>query len=585
MKKKFNPGDWVNTSNTNATDTEQKPKTESKANTKTQTASSPPKSADLQEVEEIVSQIEERSIDLTANYSEWLRIGFALADGLGEPGRELYHRVSRFYEGYNAKECDEQFDKCLKANGSGINISTFFYLAKQAGINIRSAHIEEPERKKEMPNLPDSVFPKLPEFLQSVVLHTNTNEERDILFLGSIVAISACLPNVYGIYGQHKVHPNLYLFITGQASAGKGILNHCKHLVNPVHKDLREQTTKAKQQYEVDMAEYNQIKKNDTRAEKPEKPGEKMLYIPANNSSTGAYQLIADSDGKGLIFETEGDTLAQAFKSDYGNYSDGFRKAFHHETISYFRRTDREYVEIERPCISAMLSGTPKQITSLIPNAENGLFSRFMFYYMNTRYEWMDVFANSDRGDLDSYFQSLGETFYEYYNHLRANAPMAFELQDHQKEAFNGFFAEMQSKYIALLGDDFIGSVRRLGLIAFRMAMIFTVLRSFEHGTLENPMKCDDEDFDAAMELVKVLMKHSSHVFSELPEDVTLPKPKNLKEQFLDALPKTFNRQDFLKMATTLGIKEKTAESYITAFVKKNLLHRPKQDHYIKMTK
>ena len=98
-------------------------------------------------------------------------------------------------------------------------------------------------------------------------------------------------------------------------------------------------------------------------------------------------------------------------------------------------------------------------------------------------------------------------------------------------------------------------------------------------------MICDDEDFDAAMELVKVLMKHSSHVFSELPEDVTLPKPKNLKEQFLDALPKTFNRQDFLKMATTLGIKEKTGESYITAFVKKGLLHRPKQDHYIKMTK
>ncbi len=93
------------------------------------------------------------------------------------------------------------------------------------------------------------------------------------------------------------------------------------------------------------------------------------------------------------------------------------------------------------------------------------------------------------------------------------------------------------------------------------MAMIFTVLRSFEHGTLENPMIFDDEDFDAAMELVKVLMKHSSHVFSELPEDVTLPKPKNLKEQFLDALPKTFNRQDFLKMATTLGIKEKRLAS------------------------
>ena len=115
------------------------------------------------------------------------------------------------------------------------------------------------------------------------------------------------------------------------------------------------------------------------------------------------------------------------------------------------------------------------------------------------------------------------------------------------------------------------------------MAMIFTVLRSFENGELSNPMICTDEDFQAAVDLVNVLLKHSSHVFSELPEDINLSKPKNLKEQFLDALPKEFNRQDYLKFASILGIKEKTAESYITAFVKKNLLHRPKQDHYIKL--
>src|SRR5690554_6717079 len=112
-----------------------------------------------------------------------------------------------------------------------------------------------------------------------------------------------------------------------------------------------------------------------------------MLFIPANNSSTGAYQLLNDSDGKGLIFETEGDTLAKAFKSDYGDYSDGFRKAFHHETIAYYRRTDRELVEIDHPKLSTLLSGTPMQISALIPSAENGLFSRFMFYYMNIKTE------------------------------------------------------------------------------------------------------------------------------------------------------------------------------------------------------
>lgn len=72
--------------------------------------------------------------------------------------------------------------------------------------------------------------------------------------------------------------------------------------------------------------------------DKPQEPTLKMLVIPANNSATGLFQILNDNDGKGLIFETEGDTLAQTFKSEHGNYSDGFRKAFHHETITYNRR-------------------------------------------------------------------------------------------------------------------------------------------------------------------------------------------------------------------------------------------------------
>jgi hypothetical protein len=114
-----------------------------------------------------------------------------------------------------------------------------------------------------------------------------------------------------------------------------------------------------------------------------------------------------------LIFETEGDTLAQTFKSEHGNYSDGFRKAFHHETISYLRRKDREFVELENPRLSALLSGTPKQVLALIPNAENGLFSRFIFYFMNIKPVWKDVFAGDSNTTLDDYFRHLGDRFFD----------------------------------------------------------------------------------------------------------------------------------------------------------------------------
>jgi hypothetical protein len=585
MKEKFNLNDWVEKSNQQAINTEPTNEIVPESNhseTKERTVNSSP---NITEVESVVSKLEESQLDITGNYSEWRNIGFAFADELGESGRNLFHRVSRFHSGYSPKECNEQFDKCLKSKGHGINISTFFYLAKQAGLSIGKQEATIEVKPIDMPTFPHTVFPQLPEFLQNIVLYANSNEERDILLLGSIVSLSACIPNVFGIYGNSKVYPNLYVFITGKASAGKGVLNHCKHLINPVHADLREQAARAKQEYEIELAAYNQAKGSDTSAEKPSKPPEKMLYIPANNSSTGAYQLLADSGGKGLIFETEGDTLSQSFKSDYGNYSDGFRKAFHHETISYFRRTDKEFVEIEKPCISAMLSGTPKQITSLIPNSENGLFSRFMFYYMNTKYEWLDVFANSESGALEDYFKGLGDTFFEYYQYLKSTNPIRFSLTPAQQSEFNKYFASMQDKYLALLGDDFLGSVRRLGLITFRLAMIFSVLRAMETGEVSNPLVCADDDFQASLSIIGVLMKHSSHIFSELPEETQLPIHKTTKEQFFDALPPGFNRQDYLKLAETLGINPKTAEGYISRFKKNGLIHHPKQDHYIKVGK
>ncbi|HAH23069.1 MAG TPA: DNA primase, partial [Prolixibacteraceae bacterium] len=160
----------------------------------------------------------------------------------------------------------------------------------------------------DLPTLPASVYAALPDFLQKVVARCRTNEERDVMLLGALATISSCLPNVFGFYDETRVFPNLFLFVTAQASAGKGRLMYCKRLVNPVHWELRKQTQGMKAQYETEMREYNLLKMKDFSLEKPVKPPEKMLFIPANNSTTGVFQLLSDNGGKGLIFETEGDT-------------------------------------------------------------------------------------------------------------------------------------------------------------------------------------------------------------------------------------------------------------------------------------
>ncbi len=567
-KKTFNPLEWMENPSQQSIHIEQ---------------AQPLGNLNESEVETIIQQIEANQIDIATAYSDWRNIGFAFADEFGESGRDYFHRISRFYPDYSASECDRQFDNCLKAKGQGVSLKTFFYHAKQAGVQISKPKKTSQPTKQEMPNLPDSLFPELPDFLQRVVSVATSKEEKDLLLLGSLVSISACLPKLFGIYDGRKVYSNLFLFITAQASAGKGRLVHCRQLVNPIHKELREQAKLLKQQHELEMADYNAKKGKEEGVEKPGKPPEKMLFIPANNSSTGAYQLLGDSDGKGLIFETEGDTLAHAFKSDYGNYSDGFRKAFHHETISYYRRTDREYVDIENPCLSAVLSGTPKQVSALIPNAENGLFSRFIFYFMNVRPTWKDVFADTTSQGLDEYFDALGVEFYELFKVLKASSEMQFCLTADQQAQFNEFFAQVQDHYVTLQGIDYMATIRRLGLIAFRISMILSALRILETGDTSTQIICEERDFQTALAMVKVLVKHSAKVFTELPEDVKPSPRKNRKQKFLDALPQEFSRQKYLEVAKQMNIPDKTAEGYITEFGKSGLIHREKQDHYINL--
>jgi len=439
---------------------------------------------------------------------------------------------------------------------------------------------EETQPEEQMPTLPDAVFDTIPEFLKHITRVATTKEERDILLLGSLVTLSVAFPKLIGKYGDNPVNTNLFIFISAKASAGKGILIHCRKLVEPIHLALRNQAKIMKQQFEVDMQEYNANKGKDANTEKPQKPPQKMLFIPANNSATGFLEILGDSDKRGLIFETEGDTLAKAFKSDYGDFSDGFRNAFQHEPISYYRRTDKEYVEIDRPCLSALLSGTPKQITTLIPNAENGLFSRFMFYVMNMKLIWKDVFASKTENGLDVHFEKLGNDFYSLYQTLQANPDVHFSLTASQQLQFNQFFEKMQTLYVNIQEEEIISSVRRLGLIAYRIMMIFSALRIMEDGEITQNLICNDTDFQNTLDMITILVKHSSYVYSQIAQETYKPKPKHKKEQFLENLPYHFNRQTYVATALSLGITDKSAQRYIKEFKDADIIQYDGHDQY-----
>jgi len=191
--------------------------------------------------------------------------------------------------------------------------------------------------------------------------------------------------------------------------------------------------------------------------------------------------------------------------------------------------------------------------------------------------------ANSNNKiGVQEYFDNLGQEFLQLYHVLNKNPEIQFCVTDKQNEQFKEFFKQLQGKYIALNGMDFMATIRRFGVIAIRIAMIFTALRIMETGDISETQICSDTDFQAAISMVKVLVKHSSHVFSELQQEVKVTRPKDRKEQFLDRLPEKFNRKDFIDLAKSLSFAERTADKYISTFCEKGLIFREQANTYTK---
>jgi hypothetical protein len=563
----------------------------------------------MAEVDMVVTRIEAAFEDITTGYADWVNVGFAFASEFGEAGRSFFHRVSRFYNGYTRAETDKQYDQCLKAHGHGITINTFFYLAKQAGIEAKHgawgmelgagdvehgvcsvphapctmpSDAEDAPPEEDQPTLPDDIFEQLPDFFKRVVSRADSKEERDMLLLSSIVTVGSCLTTFSGIYDGNTVYPTLFLYIAAKASSGKGRLAMCRNLVNPVHWAKKKQSQQENQEYEILMKEYNAQKGKDLGIEKPPKPLVRMHILPANNTSAGFLQLLQDNDGQGLIIETEGDTLVKTLNNEMGDISDFLRKDFHHEVVSGYRKTDHDHTEVEQPRFNMILSSTVGQLTKLIPSTENGLSSRFLFYYMNLRPVWKDVFAQSNKKSLNLHFKELGQEFYSLYCTLREKDPMEFQLTESQRVEFNSFFAQLQDKYLVLQGLDYMAIIRRLGLIAFRMMMILTALRIPETGDFSVRQECGDEDFQTTLAIIRIMVRHASYIVSQLPAEVKIEKRENKKERFFDGLPEKFCRKEFLELAKNLGIANRTADKYIAAFCDKGLMERPQLNDYIK---
>ena len=426
-------------------------------------------------------------------------------------------------------------------------------------------------------NHPDLNLPPVLKEIQSLSM---SETDADIILLSSITAISAVLPHYYGNYGSRDHYPNLYLFVSASASTGKGRIDIARQLVTPIHNALRKKS---------EMIRKERIAEAEAAGKAaPECFPNYMLFTPANTSSTALYQTMKENQSSSLLFETEADTLSQTLKSDISNFSDGLRKAFHHEVISYLRRANNEYAELTSPRLSVVLAGTPQQVLRLIPDTENGLFSRFMIYNAPTNLQWANIFSQEQKS-LNKKLPLIAQKIYclhQMFNQL--DHTIEFSFTPEQENRFNEIFANMQNELYAQLGDSILASVRRLGLITFRIAMILTALRlcGEQCQPLPHQLFCTDDDFRNAIIITQCVIEHILYTFVDIPDSSSKPEmlPYEIQRinSLLELLPQKFCGNDILRVKKEMHISSKTAYKYIKHLTEENRVRKIARGTYEK---
>ena len=325
-----------------------------------------------------------------------------------------------------------------------------------------------------------------------------------------------------------------------------------------------------------------------------------MFIISGNNTGTGILQNIIDSDGTGIIFETEADTITTAIGGDYGHWSDTLRNAFDHAGLSFNRRTDNEYRECDSTFLSMVLSGTPGQVAPLIPSGENGLFSREVFYYKSQIREWIDQFS-VDEVDAEKEFHRMGYEWKATIDQLKCRGTITLRLDERQQAAFNDSFVRLFLRARQSNGQEMNSSVVRLAINLVRFMEVVAMLRALEQPELLLPaqginsdnlkdkiiggweLHITDDDFAALLTMAEPLYLHATHILSFLPTGEITSRGLSEKDSLLSSMPDEFTTVQWMETAEHANIPKNTAKTWLRRLCDSGaLLHGEHKGIYLK---
>ncbi len=226
---------------------------------------------DIESLCRLTEAVEAAGADIAPTYLEYVQLSFAIATDCGEAGRDFFHRLCRVSPKYQREHAERVFSNALHTQRGEVHLGTAFHLAEATGVSIcieempkhptgtkgtagtarkfpphtgaynkvGNDNISE-EREGEEELLPGSepqhqlpTFPKnnWPEFLQRIIKAGSSPIQHDIMLLGALTALGACMSrHVRCLYGGKYHHPSLQCFVVAPSTKHHGLRRNRTYL-------------------------------------------------------------------------------------------------------------------------------------------------------------------------------------------------------------------------------------------------------------------------------------------------------------------------------------------------------------------
>ena len=497
-------------------------------------------------LEEHISLWEEQQIPLD-DYDQWITVGMALSR-LGEPGRQAFHRVSRYSDKYTTEATDKAFDNFLH-NTKEITLGSFYYICHINGIHPSST----PEYES-IP-FPSEVFP---EQIRQIINRTRTclNFPLDYICPALIFASSIALGNAIAVEIKKgwKEKAIFYMAIVGEPGTNKS--SCLEFAIEPLRKIDRDNL----KTYKKKLKQY-EATKND-----PDNNIEQPVYgqIVLSDITVEGFLKQHLNTPRGLaIYADE----LMGFVKSFSRYRSGNDEEIWTQLFTgvpiIVNRLHSDSFSVSNPFVGIIGGVQPGLLRKFADGkTDSGFIYRWLFAYPDKR-----TFSRFQDDEIDDHTMNQWETIIDTIRRIRYNGQttvirLSPEAYDLYKQWYNTGRETMEHA-----STSFIGITTKMERYCARFALILEVLR-YTCGQ-SDLTSISAQSMKDAFKLTYYFIAGAQKALKKLHSDPLGTLTEKQRSIYLD-LPSVFTTREGLSIALQHSMSERTFKDWVkTAIFKK----------------